>query len=597
MFIKVKLSQLLISVVLIVAFMLCNIFPQSNKPKEIIWSSNMNIREIAEIHLGNPNLWTMILSYNNLSSMSALKDGRKLLVPQKEIAEVLSNFSETEKIISAAINNGAKIFAQSEIEKSLSLSKQASEERRNNKWDSANSLIKESSEYARAAHKKTLELRDKNADAILSKQKGTVQKRKPNLQSWNNTSLFEKLFEQDLTRTLSSSFAEITFSDLNQIRLNENSQAVILKSRINLLNNKTESQVKLEKGDAYAKLFNTPKKEFNLNIQGVKTKINSDLFWVDKQESQTKVANYKGEISLEAQGSTVVLKENQGSMIPKGKAPTEPKNLLNPPTLISPENLSKTTSANISFNWSTVPEASQYWVEIAIDSRFSSIYRIIKDIKSNEAAIDKIPQGTYYWRVTSVDYLGFPGKFGNYFSFTVEVDTTPPFLSVNLIDDLTFSRNKGFAISVQTEKGVGLSINSNEVKVDDNGEYLSTLNLIDGENIFEFVSVDLSGNKSKIKKSIFAELNPKIELQDIDKNALSNEIIIQANQRVFDGYTRPGALIKIKSDKTKLETSTYTSRDGYFNISIPRMVEGDNLHLVVVSRAGHTLSKKIIIKE
>ena len=88
MFMKRKLSQLLMSVVLITAFMFCNIFPQSSKPKEIIWSSNMNIREIAEIHLGNPNLWTMILSYNNLSSMSALKDGRKLLIPQKEITEV-----------------------------------------------------------------------------------------------------------------------------------------------------------------------------------------------------------------------------------------------------------------------------------------------------------------------------------------------------------------------------------------------------------------------------------------------------------------------------------------------------------------------------
>jgi len=89
--------------------------------------------------------------------------------------------------------------------------------------------LRESTEVANQAYKKTIEIRDKYADAIFSKIKGTVQKRKPNLQKWKDAILYDQLFELDLTRTLSSSFAEITFADLNQFRLNENSQAIILK--------------------------------------------------------------------------------------------------------------------------------------------------------------------------------------------------------------------------------------------------------------------------------------------------------------------------------------------------------------------------------
>jgi len=238
--------------------------------------------------------------------------------------------------------------------------------------------LRESTEVANQAYKKTIEIRDKYADAIFSKIKGTVQKRKPNLQKWKDAILYDQLFELDLTRTLSSSFAEITFADLNQFRLNENSQAIILKSKINLLNNKTESAVKLEIGDTYYKLFKTPQKEFNLNIQGVKTKINSEYFWVDKQEAQTKVANFKGEISLEEQGSEVTLKENQGSTIAKGKAPNQPKNLLNPPVLILPESFSKIFENTVTLNWSSVENASEYWIEVANDSRFTSIFKFIK---------------------------------------------------------------------------------------------------------------------------------------------------------------------------------------------------------------------------
>jgi len=42
--------------------------------------------------LGNPNFWTAILSFNKLSSLNELKEGKKIIIPQKEVVAVINNF-------------------------------------------------------------------------------------------------------------------------------------------------------------------------------------------------------------------------------------------------------------------------------------------------------------------------------------------------------------------------------------------------------------------------------------------------------------------------------------------------------------------------
>ena len=583
--------------VLVIYFFFLNDFSYGQKEKfrEVIWSSGLNIRSLAENLLGNPNLWQVILTFNNIKSINELKEGKKLIIPQGEILAIINKFSNTEKLISSAISEGAKIFAADDINMALSLLSKGILARTENDWDNAVKLVGDAEQYAKSAKNKTLKIRDQSADAILSKKQGTVQLKKPTLPKWSNAVLFSKLYEQDFTRTLSKSFAEITFSDLNQIRLNENSQAIILKSRINLLNNQSESKVKLEKGDAFARLFKTPKKQFDLNVEGVKTKINSELFWVDKQDEYLKVANYKGEISLEAKDSLVTLKENQGSMVPKGSAPTPPKNLLTPPTLISPETFTTFYSRDITFNWEPNPEAAQYWLEIATDPKFSSLYEIVKNIFSTSHIVYNLPANIYYWRVASVDNLGFPGNFSNAFIFTVEVDTIPPFLSIISLPDSSYSIAKILNLEVHTEKDVNLFLNNQQYVVDSSGISNINLELIDGHNPIELIAVDKSNNKTIVKKDVFAELNSEVELFDESKNKLADSIISLTGKTGFSGYTRPFSLVKIFSEITKIESAVYSDESGYFYLTLPKVYKNDNILLLVKTRAGHLLIKKVKI--
>ncbi|GEM_PF-5655644 len=66
--------------------------------------------------------------------------------------------------------------------------------------------------------------------------------------------------------------------------------------------------------------------------------------------------------------------------------------------------------------------------------------------------LNQLPPNTYYWRIASVDNFGLPGKFSNHFNFTIQLDTTLPFLEVSLVDELNFSKEKEFSINIHTEK-------------------------------------------------------------------------------------------------------------------------------------------------
>ncbi len=592
----IKSKNLLIILFWILSLNLTNcLYGQSGKSTEVIWTSNSNIRSISENFLGNPNLWPLILNFNNLASLSELTSGKTLIIPQGEVLRIIESFASTEKIIAAAIDNGARIFANDDIETSISFFNKALEERANNNLNGASKLIRESEIYALKASNLTLQFRNQAADAFLSRKKGTVQYRKPEYVSWNNAPMFNKLFEQDLTRTLSSSFAEITFSDLNQIRLNENSQAVILRSRINLLNNKTETQVKLEKGDAYAKLFSSPKKDFNLEVPGVKTKISSELFWVDKQETETKFANYKGEISLEAQGRQVTLKENQGSVVPKDKPPSPASNLLPPPELISPEMFNQTFERNITLNWQSVPEAQNYQLEISTDHKFSSLFQIEPNIKTNSFILSGLPQGAFYWRVASVDNLGLPGKFSNPSVFTINIDFTPPFLELSIAENTTFTINNEFEVEIKSEPGCGLIINDVRSTIGPGGLTKIILRLSEGSNFFEFTAVDGSGNKTSLRREIIAELNPIMEILDKDKNYLQEKVFHVGRTENFSGYTRPFSKVELLSAKSKLSSAVYADNDGYFTLAFPRARDEEYI-LKITSRAGYYLEKTILVR-
>ncbi len=550
---------------LLVIILTANIsFAQSFHTDKVVYHGQ-DLRKLADKYFDNADLWETILQYNNLGSLVDLKEGMELVIPTELVNNTNSIIDETKKTIDMSSANGAKVFTPALLSSATDKLNSAIKLRDGGDWTNGNRTALEGLRIAKQSLEQSQLLRNQSADATLSFVKGDVQRRKPSQRLWNDADLYEKLYEADRTRTLTESFAEITFIDLSRVRLNENSQALIQRSRVDLLSNKTETTVRLIKGDAFAYLLKSPKKKFDIDVPGLDTKIRSKSFWIEKQNN-TKIANYDGEIELEARGTKVIVKENQGSVIPEGGPPSEPKDLLPAPSLGLPENSAQLYSNDIDFAWSGIDSAKQYWFEIAQDALFKELVYSNKNLSDTSYSLSSINPGVYYWHVASVDSTGFPGDFANYRYINLIEDKTNPYLRVIKPESYSFTKDNQIEISGETEIDASLSVNQIPLTVNNDGTFSQTFNLEDEINSFILVSRDKAGNRTVYTLEVVHESDPaiKLEYSSGNFNKSDNVFITNSTHLAVRGRTRPGSEIRISSAVGTVLQRTYADTSGLF---------------------------------
>jgi hypothetical protein len=549
--------------------------------------NNQDIRQLAEEYLGNPNYWEAILSASDIKSLSELKEGDILIIPTQLVQNTEGKTEQTLNTIRLASENGAQVFTPELINNSKVKLEKSKEYRQSNNWQLANQEISEALSLARQSLEQSQLLRKQSADATISFKKGEVQNRTPKERRWSEAPLFSKLYEEDRARTLNDSYAEITFIDLSRVRLNENSQALIQRSRLDLLKNATDTKVKLIKGDAFAFLQKSPKKKFDIDIPGLDTRIKSKSFWVEKEETATKFANYEGEIELNAKGKTVVVKENQGSVIPAGGAPSDPKDLLPSPILMRPDNDSQFYSGDIDFNWEEVNEASKYWFEIARDQNFKKLVYANKSLRNTSTSIKSLSPGVYYWHVASIDEFGFPGKFSSNNFIHVIKDENSPYLKVTSPAEQTLLNISSILVAGETEKDCELEINGVKVNTDENGRFSKLIQLTEGYNKVVISAKDEAGNVSKYFSDVICETSPDVELNITNQNFNSQTNTFITNDKILSirGFTRPLSSVKATVGSELSEYRAYSDTSGMFQyfVTIDSSYVGIKQNIVTAS--------------
>ncbi len=563
-----------------------------NSSIKTIEYKNQSLRELAKEYLGNPDFWEAILQFNNLESTSKLKEGMNLRIPTGMITSTILKIDEAKSKISEANSNGAKVLTPKLItEAEVNFNKVLILKQLGN-WNAAYDTLHDVLKLANEALEQVRLLRESSADAAISFRKGVVQKRKPVEKLWSDAELYSKLYEADRTRTLSNSIAEITFIDLSRIRLNENSQALIQHSRVDILKNITETKVKLVKGEAFAYLLKSPKKKFDIDIPGLNVKIKSRNFWVEKESTTTKIANYDGEIELASKDVTVVVKENQGSVIPDGGVPSEPKDLLPAPELVFPENMKKHFKNTLQFQWEEIKNAKQYWIELASDVSFQRIVYSNKNNKNNSIEIANLPFGVYSWHVCSIDGFGFPGEFSKKNTLMINEDITKPFLVISSPKNMTVTKSELISVNGESEPGLQLYINDREVPLDNKGKFISEIRLTEGKNKIAISSTDKSGNNTNIIRTVFYEASNQVQNNITNNNFISNKnrfLINNSNFRIA-GKTRPLSHIKFYYDNNVV--STYADTNGVYSIVLKISNKNTNLTQTIITQAGYLLTSK-----
>lgn len=235
---------------------------------------------------------------------------------------------------------------------------------------------------------------------------------KPPTTDWLNARQDMPLWRLYRVRTGESASAGIEFEDRTQLSMKEQALLVVYgpgagKSR---LKRRVKNKVSLEKGsirgglaqldEAASLQVNTPSGKVQLNSRDANIE-------VDKLKTAA-ISVYDGQANVSAKGNSVSVKDGEGTTVKKGKPPAKPKPLPKPPAWLGDTQnivLVSTPGATNQFQleWSPVPSAARYRVELAHDDTFR---KVLSDAEVGSgvlsfAAKELLP-GDYFVRVSTI---------------------------------------------------------------------------------------------------------------------------------------------------------------------------------------------------
>ena len=549
---------------------------------------NQSVRQISEKYLGDPNLWEDILRANNLKSAVEVKPGMTLRIPAKLIMRTNEEMNRASDMINEADKAGAKIFAVAVVDSAIVLKDQALVERKNGEWEKSYNLAKSAFNTAQRAYEICLDKREVAGDAKLNYAQGSVQNRKPIDLAWNDIQTGVLLYEGEKVRTLSKSIAEILLQDQSRFRLDENSQMMIQEMKVNILENRSRSTISLLEGDFYALLGGgKPGEDFQLEVPGVQTGINSKNFRIARDENSAKFANYDGQLSLTAAGQTVVLEENQGSVVPHNQAPSKPQELLPLVKLAAPSAGMEVYESKTKLKWEKVAKAKLYWLEIALDKNFRQVIKSVK-IKNPFFQIPALSSGVYYWRVAGIDAMGLVGPICPPWSFTLIYDIQPPYLTLYTPQEYQTSYQKNMTIRGECEKGAILTLNGQPITPDENGAFTADCELEIGNNEIIIKAGDIAGNITELVRTVtyLPAGAGSITFDPSLIQILPNEFLSADRAFNISGITNPGYEVEIVSQYPPFQASAFADEGGGFTFGVVLRDSVSNFTLNIISPAG-----------
>jgi hypothetical protein len=443
--------------------------------------------------------------------------------------------------MSEANQEGAALLAENDIAEAIRLRDQALSLQQEARLQEAVELAAQAEAKALAALDKVKKKQTHVAEAWLAAKSGTVQNRPSGALDWLETELQQRLREREKIRTLADSRCRIKFSDQSQLSLGEHALVVIGSMEKNVIRSSYSNSVSMIKGDVLVHLASlSQQKRFQVNLPDINTDVRSLNFFTSRDvEKVTRIANYDGEIDIKAAGVQVTVKKNQGTKIVPGHHPTVPKELLSPPSLLTPQPGQKLYETKVLFTWKPVDDAQSYQIEMSDTAIFANILALEK-ISTPHFQWHNASQGEYFVRVKTIDQDGCQGAYSEPRRFFIVPDTLPPYLVLHTPDKDVLVMEKKIEVHGEVEKGALLRINGKEVKPAADGRFNQTLALSVGSTLIRVEAEGRAGKTSVIERRVIRQEDNQLIWLAGPKKTISNTKEVN-----ISGWLQPGARLFI----------------------------------------------------
>ncbi len=469
--------------------------------------------------------------------------------------------------------------------------------RQTSAWAECRDFAIQAKKYADEALELTLSQRNAAAQAILRGASGTVQRRSTSELVWNRVGNGTTLSEKERIRTMSNSSAEILFVDESRIRLVANSQAVIQRMRVDRLNHQQEASVSLEEGDVFALLSSAGRgKGVKIKVAGVTTDTVSTDYWVSRKGTQSKFANYdEADMKITSAGQTVTLGRNQGTIVEAGKMPSVVRDLLPATELVMPkDDFVQMGEAALTLGWQPIEGAVHYKLEAATDPSFSDIVYGRSRVGDTEHQPKKLDDGVYYWRVTAIDDLGFPGAKSLVRRFQVMQNVAAPFLAIRYPEEGTIVREPNITIMGEAAKRGDLIVNGSPVEVAAEGSFSVDQELAEGQNTIFLEVRGESGKTTKLERHVIY-MPDRPAVIDFDSKLVRvgpDSFATRGNAFLLSGRT----IGKTRIEVLGTTAGTYSDAEGRFELHLRVTEARQELVLRVTSPSGYVTDKTITVE-
>lgn len=414
------------------------------------------------------------------------------------------------------------------------------------------------------------------AQAQLTKKKGEVDKRDGLLASWYEATEGDLFKEADGIRTKESSYAHLLFTDGSNVLIDPSSTAIIRKSRIDRLDETSDTEISLVEGGLLAKLSNSAKNRsrYIVNAGDSRSELRSQNFYAESDgQREVKLTNYDGQVDVSASNITISIRKNEGTIVRDGEPPAPPIILLPAPELAWNTKDTVIYTSNIVFPFKNVDEATQYLVQYSTSPSFDQGITEIKT-PSNSVQLSNLPVAKIYARVLAIDKLGLRGPFSETARITQNEDNKPPPIFLyGVSENINFTLNNNLNIIGYSEPEVNLIINGNKVDVNTSGRFNTFVNLEGNDSDVVIKAIDNSGNES-VKTVRVVQLTEEV-LFDLSLNgAAQSGNIIRKGQNLVTISNIAYPSLDVILNNNGSEKIIQTDNSGRWGITM-KMQEGN----------------------
>lgn len=501
----IRLQHIFVLIILFLGFITAVKAQQKESASERSIKSS-SLQDEAFTITGNAQFWPILSAeahYDAEKNVFVLKKETEQKL--KKLADLNKLNKQTEKKYEDLLKNGAKVFVPDLLNETEEKQVELSKSIRDGKYDAVVKTINELSDLVMKLAITVQSKRIERVAAILAEKTGTVSQRKGLLGTWNESDKGDLYKEADGIKTEKKSMAKLDFVDGSYVIVDAETIAQVRSASIDKLYNATTTEIEVTTGGVLASMSAEALKSsvFTLKAAQSNTTVNSSKFWAKKDEQESvSLSNYDGNALVRAGSKQVELAKDEGTIIVRGQDPLPPVKLLTAPLLTWPNSDSVTYNPNIVLEWTAVPNASYYEVDISTSSTFS--YQVKTYTASGTSTeLNAINEGAYFIRVRAFDKLKLRGLDSPVYKLLKNKDEQPPAVFIkNGSESVYYTSASLFKITGLTEPKSTIESKFGNTKANLNGEFDLAVNLTQEKTKVEITVADFSGNKTTLRKEI-----------------------------------------------------------------------------------------------